>query len=82
MSKPSFGLTITSSTTYKYYLLEKLERFHAASSVGKEQSQVIFCHILSEKGGEKRGQILFFFLSLSFSFSKPKAKDSYGMLDK
>lgn len=29
------------------YLLEKLERFHSASSIGEEQPQVILCHILS-----------------------------------
>lgn len=31
------------------YILEKLERFHSASSVGEEQPQVILCHILSVK---------------------------------
>lgn len=33
--------------TYRVYVLEKLERFHSASRVGKEQPQVILRHILS-----------------------------------
>lgn len=41
VTKYGQGLTV--------YVLEKLKRFHGASSVGEEQPQVILRHVLSIK---------------------------------
>lgn len=47
LSGPNQWRPVTYFTVEELYVLEKLECFHSASSIGEEQPQVILRHILS-----------------------------------